>query len=338
MKSFRFSALSGAVVLALAFSADHAYAVGLAAGTPINNTATVDFTVGTVTSTATSNTVQVVVAEILDVNVTEPAAHTFVAPGTTGQVLSFRVDNLGNGSEAFLLVANNTVAGSNFDPIAASPAIYIDSGSVPGGTPDVFDATDIPYVPGGNDPLLIADGHAYVHLVNNIPNTVVDGNLGRSTLTASARTGSGTQGTVISGGGTAGTDAVVGFTHAIDLAQGVYEVQGVTVTATKSQAVVDQFGGAHPLPGANINYTIVVNAVGTGTAATAVFADNIPAGTTYVAGSLTLNGAALTDNADGDVGAYETTPQPRVRVQLGNLLQTSGTKTIQFSVHIIDTP
>jgi uncharacterized repeat protein (TIGR01451 family) len=338
VKSFRFSALSGAVALALAFSAHNAHAVGVAAGTPIDNTATVDFTVGTVTSTATSNTVQVVVAEILDVDVTPPATRTPVAPGTTGQVLSFRVDNLGNGPEAFLLVANNAVTGDAFDPVAASPAIYIDSGSAPGGTPDVFDATDVPYVPGGNDPLLIADAHVYIHLVNNIPTTVADGNLGRSTLTASARTGSGTQGTVIAGQGTAGTDAVVGVTHALDLAQGEYEVLGVTVTATKSQAVVDQFGGSHPLPGANINYTIVVNAVGTGTAATAVFADNIPAGTSYVPGTLTLNGGALTDTADGDVGAYETTPQPRVRVQLGNLLQSSGTKTIQFSVVINNTP
>lgn len=338
MKSFRFSALSGAVALVLALGVNTAQAVGVAAGTPIDNTATVDFTVGTVTSTASSNTVQVVVAEILDVDVTEPGAETDVAPGTTGQVLTFRVDNLGNGPEAFLLVANNAVTGDAFDPIAASPAIYIDSGNAPGGTPDVFDSTDIPYVPGSNDPLLIADGHTYIHLVNNIPTTVADGNRGRSTLTATARTGSGAQGTVITGGGAAGTDAVVGITQATDLAQGEYLVQGVTVTAAKSQVVVDQFGGSHPLPGANINYTIVVNAVGTGTAATAVFIDNIPAGTNYVAGSLTLNGGPLTDTADPDTGFYETSPQPRVRVQLGNLTQSSGTQTIRFSVVIDNTP
>ena len=80
---------------------------------------------------------------------------TPVAPGTTGQVLRFRVDNLGNGAEAFLLVANNAVTGDNFDPVAASPAIYLDTG---GGvaTNGVFDATDVPYVPGSNDPNLTA--------------------------------------------------------------------------------------------------------------------------------------------------------------------------------------
>lgn len=333
MKSFRFSALSGAVALALAFSANTALAVGVAAGTPIDNTATVDYTVGTVTSTASSNTVQVVVAEILDVNVTPPAAQTPVAPGTTGQVLRFRVDNLGNGAEAFLLVANNAVSGDNFDPLAASPAIYLDTGGTPANT-GAFDASDVPYVPGSNDPNLSADGFVYVYLVNNIPGSVADGNIGRSTLTASARTGTGAAGTVFAGQGAGGTDAVVGNTTAVDVDQGAYLVQGVTVTATKSQAVVDQFGGTHALPGARINYSIVVNAVGTGTAATAVFADNIPAGTSYVPGTLTLNGGALTDTADGDVGAYETTPQPRVRVQLGNLLQASGTQTIQFAVLI----
>lgn len=333
MKSFRIPALFSVVALTLAFGANNAIAAGVAAGTPINNTATVDYTVGTVTSTASSNTVQVIVAEILDVNVTPPAAQTPVAPGTTGQVLRFRVDNLGNGAEAFLLVANNAVTGDNFDPVAASPAIYLDTGGGPT-TAGIFDATDVPYVPGSNDPNLAADGFVYIYLVNNIPTTVADGNVGRSTLRASARTGTGAAGTVFAGQGAAGTDAVVGNTTASDIDQGEYLVQGVTVTATKSQAVVDQFGGTHPLPGARINYTIVVNAVGTGTAATAVFADNIPAGTQYVAGTLTLNGGALTDTADGDFGAYETTPQPRVRVQLGNLTQSSGTQTIQFAVLI----
>lgn len=333
MKSFRLSALCGAVSLACVFFANEAHAVGVAAGTPIDNTATVDFTVGTVTSTATSNTVQVVVAEILDVNVTPPAAQTPVAPGTTGQVLRFRVDNLGNGLEAFLLTANNAVTGDNFDPTAASPAIYLDTGGAPA-TNGVFDSTDVPYVPGSNDPNLAADGFVYVYLVNNIPTSVTDGNTGRVTLTAASRTGTGPQGTVFAGQGTAGTDAVVGTTTASDVDQGEYLVEGIAVTAVKSQVVLDQFGGARPLPGARITYTIVVNAVGTGTATTSVFADNIPAGTAYVPGTLTLNSAALSDGADADAGAYEATPTPRVRVQLGNLMQASGTQTIQFAVLI----
>jgi hypothetical protein len=64
------------------------------------------------------------------------------------------------------------------------------------------------------------------------------------------------------------------------------------------------------------------------------FSDNIPPNTTYVAGSLKLNGTALSDGADADVGAFETTPQNRVHVTLGNLTQAGGTQTIDFAVTI----
>jgi uncharacterized repeat protein (TIGR01451 family) len=172
------------------------------------------------------------------------------------------------------------------------------------------------------------------NLVNNIPASAVDNNFGRVTLRADARTGTGPQGTVIAGQGASGTDAIVGTTTASDLGQGEYLVQGIAVTAVKSQAVVDRFGGAHAIPTARINYTIVVNAVGSGTATNTVFVDNIPAGTNYLPGTLTLNGNPLTDGADGDFGFYETAPQPRIRVALGSLAQSSGTQTIQFAVEI----
>ena len=74
----------------------------------------------------------------------------------------------------------------------------------------------------------------------------------------------------------------------------------------KSQTVVDQFGGSAPVPGARINYTVVVSATGTGIAATSVFSDNIPANTTYVPGTLRLNSAALSDAADADAGEFST--------------------------------
>ena len=333
MKSLRFSALLSAVGLALAVGSNTAHAVGAAAGTPINNTATVDFTVGTVTSTASSNTVSVVVAEKLDVDVTAPVSQTLVAPGTTGQVLRFRIDNIGNGPEAFRLILDNAITGDSFDPVAASPSIYLETGSCTAPGAGVFEGTDVPYV-AGSEPLLNADECRYVYVVNDIPASVVDNNFGRSTLTAEARTGNDVQGTVFAGQGEGGTDAVVGTTGADDVAQGEYLVQGVTVTAAKTQTVLDQFGGARPLPQATITYTIAVNAVGSGTAAATIFTDNIPAGTTYVPGSLTLNGTPLTDTVDGDDGVYEAVPLARVRVSLGDLIQADGTQTIQFAVII----
>ncbi|HEU4591839.1 MAG TPA: hypothetical protein VFS13_13115 [Steroidobacteraceae bacterium] len=330
MQSLRIPAFVAAATLALAMGAQRAHAEGVLAGTHIDNTATVDFTVGTVSSTATSNTVRVTVAEVLNVDVTVQTATVPVTPSANGAALRFKVTNTGNGKEAFLLVLNNAIPGGDqFDPVAASPSIYFDTNG-----DNIFNAGDTPYVAGSNDPDLDPDGSVIVFLVNNIPAAVVDGNSGFSSLTASARTGTGAPGTVFAGQGDGGVDAVVGTSQATQAAQGAYLVEGVTITANKTQAVVDQFGGTSPIPNAVINYTITINAVGTGTALASVFTDKIPAGTTYVAGSLRLNSAVMTDNADADVGFYETSPEPRVRVQLGDLTQTSGTQTVQFAVRI----
>jgi uncharacterized repeat protein (TIGR01451 family) len=111
-------------------------------------------------------------------------------------------------------------------------------------------------------------------------------------------------------------------------------VSGVSLTANKTQTVVDQFGGARPVPGARINYSVAVNLTGSGTAANSVFTDNIPANTTYVPGTLRLNATLLSDVADADAGDYVATPVARVRVTLGNLTTASGPQTVTFSVVI----
>src|SRR5262249_39859347 len=146
--------------------------------------------------------------------------------------------------------------------------------------------------------------------------------------------GTGTPGTTFAGQGVGGTDAVVGTTGAAANTTGTYLVSGVTLAVVKSQTVLDQFGGARPLPGARVTYSIAVSATGTGTATAAVFADNIPVNTTFVPGTLRLNGTTLTDAADVDAGDYAATPTPRVRVTLGNLTQASGSQTIDFAVTI----
>jgi uncharacterized repeat protein (TIGR01451 family) len=317
------------MALCAALASTSAFAVGVPAGTAIDNTASVSYAIGTVNTTATSNTVTVTVAEILDVVVTVQTPSQPVGPGAVQQVLRYRVTNTGNGPEAFHLVMDDAIAGDQFDPVAATPSIYLDSDA--SGT---LTAGDAAYVAGTNDPLLSADGFVTVFVVNDIPNTVTNGNIGRSSLAADARTGSGTPGTQFAGQGVSGTTAVVGTTGAKSTGTGEYLVQGVAIVANKSQAVVDQFGGASPVPGARINYTIAVSATGTGTATAVAFLDNIPANTTYVPGTLTLNSAALTDGTDADAGDYIATAPAHVRVQLGTLTQASGVQTIQFAVRI----
>jgi hypothetical protein len=62
--------------------------------------------------------------------------------------------------------------------------------------------------------------------------------------------------------------------------------------------------------------------------------DPIPASTTYVAGTLRLNGSPLTDtDADTDAGSFLLGP-PRVAVSLGDLTSAAGPQTIDFRVMI----
>jgi uncharacterized repeat protein (TIGR01451 family) len=316
-------------MVGLGLAANKAHAVGAPAGTNIDNTAIVTYSVGTVTATTTSNPTSVTVAEILDVVVTLQTPNVPVVPGATQQEMLYRVTNAGNGPEAFLLTMSSAIGGDDFDPVATSPSIYFDTDASGDLSPG-----DVPYVAGSNDPLLTADAFIGVLLVNDIPTSVADGNRGRSSLTAAARTGTGTAGFEYPGAGVGGTVAVVGTTEADGIATGEYLVSGITVDAVKSASVSDQFSGARPIPGATITYSIVVTATGSGSAANTLFTDAIPANTTYVPGTLTLNSVSLSDGTDADAGEFTTTPTARVRVQLGALTTASGPQTIQFAVTI----
>lgn len=310
-----------ATALAFVLLAAEAHAAGTAAGTNIQNTAQVSYTVGASTVTASSNSTTVTVAEILDVNVSIANATVTVSPSATGQQLIFTVTNTGNGSESFSLAALSAgVTGDNFDPTLASTPVLVEvSGS--------FVAYSAPVT-------LAPDASVRVMVVNDIPSSVTDGQRGRSQLTATATTGSGTAGTAFVGAGTGGVDAVVGSTGAKGTLFGEYLVEALTVGAVKTQTIVDQFGGSRPVPGATINYQIVVTATGTGTATAAQFADPIPTNTTFVPGSLHLNSTALSDAADADAGQFVSTPTAQVNVTLGNLSQASGPQTITFAVKI----
>ena len=130
MQSSKFLGAASALVLAFGFASNNAQAAGAPAGTVINNTADVSYTIGTVNTTASSNLVSVTVVEIIDVTVTlQTAALVTVSPGDTGEVSTYRIDNTGNGPEVFRLVLDNAITSDQFDPVAATPAIYLDSGN-----------------------------------------------------------------------------------------------------------------------------------------------------------------------------------------------------------------
>jgi uncharacterized repeat protein (TIGR01451 family) len=332
----RARALAGSAALTLlALAGQPAHAAGTAAGTAITNTASISADVGGTPVTVTSNADVVTVAEVVDVDVTLlTIGNVLVNTPSSGQVLTYRVTNVGNGLDRFALTVNDAIGGDDFDPTFAS--IHLD-----GNGNGLYDpGVDPLYVPGPGDPQLNgaspAQDDVVVFVLNDIPGALVSGNLGRSELLAVSTTGSGAPGTVLAGAGDAGTDAIVGTNGGDDLAQGAYQVSAVALAIAKSSAVADPFGGTQPIPGATITYTLVVTASGVGSADAAVLVDAIPANTSYVAGSMRRNAAALTDASDAPVDAADfgvTTPGA-ITVGLGNLPAGGPPETITFQVTI----
>ena len=317
------------MLLALACACGPAWSAGTAAGTVISNTATVDFLLGGTPVTQTSNVANITVVERLDVVVTLQSGQVIVAPGETDRSLLFTVTNTGNGDETFALAMDSLLTGDDFDPQPAVPGLYFDTDSS-----GDFSPGDVAYTPGNNDPLLAADASVDILLVNDIPGAVANGNVGRSELTATSSTGTGAPGTVFSGQGDGGVDAVAGATTGESAQFGEYVVGDVQVDIIKSVAISDPFGGNQPTPGATLTYTVTVEVMNTGTATSNVLSDPVPANTTYVAGSITLNGVLITDPIDADVGEFDTSAAPTVVVRLGDLTQANGLQTITFAVTI----
>jgi len=305
-----------------------ARAAGTSAGTSVSNTATAEFSIGSVTGSASSNTVTFRVDEKLDVNLSwQDATNVIVNTPDSNRVLSFLLTNTGNGNDSYSLSVQNNLGGDQFDPGLVD--IYLDANAN-----GVFDpGVDTLYVAGSNDPVLAADASLAVFVRNNIPAALSSGNLGRSQLSATSRTLSGAPGTALAGAGDAGTSAIVGTSGGSASSTGVYQINGASVSLVKSVVVKDSLGGNQPTTGATLTYSIAVTARG-GTASNVVISDPIPANTTYMAGSLTLNGASLSDAADGDAGDVGVSAANSVTVNLGNINSAASTQTISFKVII----
>lgn len=298
-----------------------ALAAGTLAGTNIENTATASFDVGAGTIDIQSNTAVILVDELLDVTVTSSdPGDVATTNGATNAVLTYRVTNNGNGPESFRLTPNVTNGGDDFDPVLAQ--IVVDTNNN-----GVYDpGVDTVYVAGSNDPLLAPDQSVTVFVLTNIPATQTNGQRANVSLTAAANTGTGTPGTTFAGQGEGGGDAVVGTSEADGDASGFLRVDAASVALAKSATVVDPFGGSNAVPGATITYTIVATISGAGSLTNLVINDPIPAGTSYVSGSLTLQAATLTDAADADAGNFNGS---RVSVALGTV-PAGQTRTVTF--------
>lgn len=300
-----------------------AYAEGVSAGTRIENTASATYSNGAATETITSNEVEILVDELLNVAVASQDAGN-VTLNASGAVLSFEITNAGNGPEAFRLTPNAAIGGNDFDP-AVTLLAYDSNGN------GNYDAgVDTTIASGGNTPLIDADDTLLIFVVTGLAGSPEDGDTANVRLTAVAVTGSGTPGTAFAGQGAGGGDAVVGSSTATDNDEGTVLASIGAVSLIKSVTIDDQFGGHEAVPGATATYTIVASVSGTGSVSNLVVSDPIPAGTSYQPGSLELNGSALTDATGDDAGQAGSSG---ISVNLGTMA-SGASRTITFSVTV----
>jgi len=113
-----------------------------------------------------------------------------------------------------------------------------------------------------------------------------------------------------------------------DAVADVLEIRDVGIVVSLSKTV-DQ-------PSATIGdvltYTIAYTASGSGSATNFRIVDLVPTGTSYVPGSMRLNGALLTDAAGDDAGVFELA-QNRINVSVG-AIAGGNTGTVTFQVRV----
>ena len=349
-------------------------AAGTAAGTTIPNQATVNYQVGGVAQTAvTSNTYNFVVDRKINLSVARTdGAAVSVTPGSTGNVLTFTLQNTGNSTQDFdvsaIARAGGTGAFGGTDNVnAATVAVYVESGLHAGYQAAEDTATYVDE--------LAADATKTIYIVGDFSSgTYTNGQIAAYDLLAQARVGGtpGSEGAALtetSGADTPGTVDIVfadgqGSATSVDAARDAkysavddFIISAASLTVTKASAVIsDPFNGAtnpKAIPGAVVEYTITItNAASTATATNVAFSDSLAAEITagtiafqpnaYAAGkgirvtSPNLNGGSaldLTNAGSDDQGDWNVTGANVVTVT-GIQLAASESATIKFRVQI----
>ena len=341
------------VLLALVALPLTAHALGTAAGTDIGNTASVVYSVGSVTQPAISTgpTATFTVDNKVNLTVTSLGNAT-VVPGSADQVLAFTVTNNGNTTQAYGLSVVSRATDS-FD--MSNIRIYRDvnnSGTLDGGDTLYVDPTTF-----GN---LVSDATFTVLVVADTPAGQTNGETAVQDLLATTYDAGGAVVTAQTTTPTAGVDVVfadIAGSATGDVARdgrhsavGTYTANAAAVSITKTAAIYsDPFNlttNPKAIPGAVITYTITVsNAAGGANATNVTISDAMPANVTFApsfddgvnicggAEGVVVNGTCNT-NAGGDDNADYAISTPGT-VTVGGLTVNAGSSaTVKFQVII----
>jgi uncharacterized repeat protein (TIGR01451 family) len=304
-------------------------ASGVPPGTQITNTVAVSFVQDGVTSTGSaSNTV--VVDQLVDVVATWQDGTPVLSPaGADDSSLLFKVTNTGNGSDSYALELKPTAATGD-DFAATGCRLYLDRDK--DGT---WSDADVLYVRGSNDPSIDPDASVNLLAVCDIPKTAGDHRYAHAQLVATSKTLSGAPGNTKASAGIDGVDVIVGASGGAATADGAWQASNVTYELASTQVVTDQSGGHISASGSEIAYQLVLSASGSATGRNLKVVDPIPDHTSYVAGTLTLDGTPLGDgNTDRDPGDYNLSTPNAITVRLGSMAGSAAPRVISFRVRI----
>lgn len=322
--------VAATTVTATLLNASTAFAAGTTVGTSVQNNVNVNYSVGGVAQTQKSASDTFVVDRKVNFTVTETVnvGTTAVNPNQTGAVTTLTVTNLSNAPLGFGLTAAQLAT-------AAATAH--------GPTTDAFDLTGFSFFVDGNGngtyeagtdtatsiTSLAADANIKVFMVGTVPGTATNGQMAGVSLTATARNTDGSAITgasdaTVNGAGTVETVFADASSNGVETGYDDYTVSAATLTVTKlSRIVSDGINPTNPkaIPGAVVEYCIVVaNAAGAATATGVAVSDNIAA-VTQVAYD-----ATFTPKLDGTVVSGTTcTPGATNATYSGGVV--SGTLT-----------
>lgn len=311
---------SCSIIALVAVGSVPAFAGGTLAGSTVTNTATVNYNVGTVARTANDSDAFVVDRRI-DLVVDEiDGAATTVAPGQTGAVTAFTLQNTSNAILDFALSTVQPTGGAatftgtdNFN--ATNVLLFRDTNN--NGVYEAGTDTAVPQAAGVYyiDELGI-DATVRIFVVADIPTTQVADDVAVVRLVATTREGgaAGALGTTITASATntaamdtvfADDDDIVGAARdGIDSDSDDYRVAAANLLVGKSSTITsDPLAGTPDfhIPGAVIRYCIVVRNTGTANATAVNLADTLPNTLNIVASSLRVNATVNVNGTPNNV-------------------------------------
>lgn len=320
-------------------------AAGVLAGTPIKNTVAVTYFINDSTDQSDTEyaSSEFTVDEIINVSVVSldtPA--TIVTTPATDVVLSYQITNTGNGNEAYSLQMHPLVSGDEFNP--NNLKLWIETNGLSG-----LQSTDTPYVNlGGStlididnagNPILNADQSIIAYIESSIPSSLNKDDEGHVALSATSTTpGANTKpiGGVLENVGDKGTDLVNLVEFGTASAVGIYKVSPVQLDLNKTVlSIVDPYGGDTAITNSKVTYQINIDVVGdNGTIEQVVIQDPTPTNMTYISGSMVLDGTALSDQQDDDIGDFNQSLTNAITLSLGDIsAPASHVLTVTYKIN-----